>query len=89
PILDTIIGEMKHRFSRKNCNIMKGVNALSPNSENFLEMHVVKPLAEAYSSDIEDLSHELHLAQRILERKVKSGMEKPSSLLQFTRFLKP
>ena len=45
-------------------------------------------LPEKYEADVEDLRHELHQAKRILEPKVKSGMEESFRLLEFTRFLK-
>ena len=50
---------------------------------------VVQLLAEGYETDVECFSHEVHQGKRILERKVKRGMEKPSSLPEFTRDLKP
>ncbi|XP_077053348.1 zinc finger MYM-type protein 1-like [Siphateles boraxobius] len=89
PILDSVIGELQKRFSKPNCNIMRGVQALHPNSNSFLQESPFFSFAEIYESDLDDLKHELHQAKRILERKRKEGMQSLTSILEFTVFLEP
>jgi hypothetical protein len=42
-----------------------------------------------YESNIEDLGHELHKFRRILERKIQSGMQRPSSVVELALFNEP
>uniref|UniRef100_A0A3Q2NU83 Uncharacterized protein n=1 Tax=Fundulus heteroclitus TaxID=8078 RepID=A0A3Q2NU83_FUNHE len=88
PVLDNMIGEIGRRFSKTNCNIMRGVQALNPSSPTFLREEAVLLLAEAYDSNIEDLKHELHQTRRVLDRQ-KEGKESPTTLMEFTQMLDP
>uniref|UniRef100_A0A8C4F7V8 HAT C-terminal dimerisation domain-containing protein n=1 Tax=Dicentrarchus labrax TaxID=13489 RepID=A0A8C4F7V8_DICLA len=88
PVLDNMIGEIGRRFSNTNCNIIQGDQALNPSSPTFLREEAVLLLAEAYDSNIEDLKHELHQSRRVLDRK-KGEKESPTTLMEFTQFLKP
>jgi hypothetical protein len=78
PVMDSIIGELDKRFSDSNCLVMKGIQCLCPTDENFAQIACIKPFAEMYGSDIDDLAHELHQAKRLLERSA-----------QDTNFIKP
>lgn len=89
PILDSLIGEMNRRFSKPNCLIMKGIQALHPKSTTFLQDEQVFGLSEIYGCDHEDLTHELHQARRILKRKAESGAAQLTSILDLTVFLEP
>ena len=88
-ILDSKVGKIKRLFSTSNYNIINGIHALSPDSVLFLDKNVGQLLAERYETDVEDFSDELHQGKRILEGKFKRGMEKLSSLAEFTRVLEP
>jgi len=89
PILDSMIGELERRFSKPNCLIMKGLQALNPKSSTFLQDNQVFGLGEMYGCDQEDLTHELHQARRILKRKAESGARELASILDLTVFLEP
>lgn len=89
PIIDSMIGEMEKRFSKSNCNIMKGIQALNPSSSNFLKEEMVLLLAEAYGSDLQDLKNELNQAKRLFERNRANGKENPSTLTDLVNFLDP
>uniref|UniRef100_A0A671M6X3 DUF4371 domain-containing protein n=1 Tax=Sinocyclocheilus anshuiensis TaxID=1608454 RepID=A0A671M6X3_9TELE len=41
PILDCLSGEMERRFSKSNCSIMQGIQALNPKSRNFLDEETI------------------------------------------------
>ncbi len=41
PILDCLSGEMQRRFSKSNCSIMQGIQALNPKSRNFLDEETI------------------------------------------------
>ncbi|CAI5684850.1 zinc finger MYM-type protein 1-like [Oreochromis niloticus] len=87
PVIDCMMGEMERRFSRLNCNIMKGVQALNPSSGTFLREEDVLLLARAYDSNTDDLKHEVPQIRRVLERLAKSDETVPTTLLQFVSFL--
>uniref|UniRef100_A0A3Q1FDQ5 DUF4371 domain-containing protein n=1 Tax=Acanthochromis polyacanthus TaxID=80966 RepID=A0A3Q1FDQ5_9TELE len=89
PIVDTILGELDRHFSKDNCDIMRGRQALDPKSKCFLQEQAVFRLGEIYESDSEDLSHELHQTRRLLQRKQQSGMQKLSSIVELAVFLEP
>ena len=67
PIIDTFISELDRRFSTRNCYIMGGIQALSPTNEQFLALQKVKPFAEVFEANMDDLKHELHQEKRLLE----------------------
>ena len=89
PIVDTILGELDRRFSKDNCEIMRGIQALNPKSTCFLQEEAVFRLGEIYESDSEDLSHELHQTRRLLQRKQQSGMANLSGIVELAVFLEP
>ena len=89
PIVDTILGELDRRFSKVNCEIMRGIQALNPKSTCFLQEEAVFRLGEMYESDSEDLSHELHQTRRLLQRKQQSGMANLSGIVELAVFLEP
>ena len=62
---------------------------MCPKSNCFLELNFIKPLAEAYGADLDDLTHEVHQAKRLIERKARDGAAKPILLIEFLRFLEP
>jgi hypothetical protein len=88
-VMDSIIGKMDKRFSDSNCLVMKGIQCC-PTDDNFAQIACIKPFAEIYGSDIDDLAHELHQAKRLLERSAQdTNFIKPSTLLSFLSFLTP
>uniref|UniRef100_A0A667WWJ6 DUF4371 domain-containing protein n=1 Tax=Myripristis murdjan TaxID=586833 RepID=A0A667WWJ6_9TELE len=89
PILDHVNAELERRFSRTNCDIMRGIQALNPKSNSFLEEAPLFLFGTIYETNLEDLKHELHQAKRILKRKEAAGMRNLTSLLEFTEFLEP
>ncbi len=89
PVLDQMLNELNRRFSSKNCEIMTGIQTLNPTSDAFLKEKSLFPFARMYESNIEDLGHELHQFRRILERKIQSGMQKPSSVVELALFIEP
>lgn len=89
PILDSLVAEMERRFSKMNCSVMRGVQALNPKSSTFLHDDQVFGLSEIYGCDREDLTHELHQARRILTRKAESGAAQLESILDVVVFLEP
>ncbi|XP_045888357.1 uncharacterized protein LOC123958784 [Micropterus dolomieu] len=89
PIVDTILGELNRRFSKDNCEIMRGIQALDPKSTCFLQEEVVFRLREIYERDSEDLSHELHQRRRLLQRKQQSGMPNFFCIVELAVFFEP
>lgn len=89
PILDSMMGELQRRFSKLNCKIMKGIQALHPQSSIFLREEDLFAFAEIFDSNVDDLAHELHQIKRVLERKENSGMKRLTTLLEFVKFVEP
>ncbi|XP_038062619.1 zinc finger MYM-type protein 1-like [Patiria miniata] len=81
--------EMRRRFSDQNCRLMKGIDALTPSSENFLSPENLKALQETYGADQEDLRHELHQVKRLIERKASKEEAVPKSMQGLVNFLEP
>ena len=88
-VIDCLIGELDRRFSGKNCEIMHGVQSLNPNSATFLNDEPLFAYAQTFESDISDLRHEVHQTKRLLDRRMKKGLDKPASVLEFLVFLEP
>ncbi|XP_019905690.2 zinc finger MYM-type protein 1 isoform X1 [Esox lucius] len=89
PILHNMLSEVNRRFSKLNCQIMKGIQALNPKSTTFCQEEVLFPFASIYECNIEDLKHEMHQMNRILERKMEAGLQKPSCIVDLTLFIEP
>lgn len=89
PVLDNMLSELNRRFAKPNCEIMLGIQALNPSSNTFCQEQALFAFASIYECNTDDLKHELHQMKRILERKVKSGIQKPSSLVELTKFVEP
>ncbi|XP_038060491.1 zinc finger MYM-type protein 1-like [Patiria miniata] len=89
PVLDRMLQEMRGRFSDQNCRLMKGIDALTPSSENFLSPENLKALQETYGADQEDLRHELHQVKRLIERKASKEEAVPKSMQGLVNFLEP
>lgn len=68
---------------------MQGVQSLNPKSETFLNEAHLFAFARTFESDLSDLKHEVHQTKRLLDSKVKSGIDRPSNLLDFIDFLEP
>ena len=79
PVLDALLGELQHRFSQKNIDIMKAIQAFRPQSANFLKHSDLKPLALTYDLDYKTLCMESSLAKRTLENS-KAKMEDSSDV---------
>uniref|UniRef100_A0A087YHR8 Uncharacterized protein n=1 Tax=Poecilia formosa TaxID=48698 RepID=A0A087YHR8_POEFO len=82
-VLDCLMVELKRQFSKKNCEIMQGVQSLNPKSATFLNE---EPLI---AFDLDDLKHEVHQAKCLLDQRIKSDLDTPCTLLDFIVFLEP
>lgn len=77
---------MERRFSKTNCDIMNGLQALNPSSRSFLGDDVML-LAKAYGSNADDLKHEIHQCKRVLERLKNEEKDSPATLMDYTQFM--
>ena len=70
PVLDHILSEMERRFSERNLEIMKGLQACSPKSSHFLDFSELDALSKFYGLSGDGLfSTECVLAKRCLTDK--------------------
>ena len=49
-VIGKLTSEMNRRFSDRNKKTMRGIDALTPKSENFLNQDIVAEFAREYSS---------------------------------------
>ena len=68
-ILDSMLGELKRRFDKKNIEIMKAIQSCNPKSIDFLNHERLLPLAIQYGVDVDLLKNECQLAKHTLKDK--------------------
>lgn len=68
-VLDAFLSELKKRFDSKNLQIMKSVQACSPQSRSFLHSDELSGLTEAYGIDADSVAVEAALATAALRGK--------------------
>ena len=66
PVLDSLLLELRDRFSHKNIKLMKAISSINPQSNTFLDASTLKPLAIGYNLDYDCLSMEATLAKKTL-----------------------
>lgn len=67
-----------------------GIQALNPSSASFCKEEALFFLfASIYACNIDDLTHEIHQMKRVLQRKVASGIQKPSNIVELTNMIEP
>ena len=69
PILDSILSELKDRFSDDNILILNAISALCPRSSNFLHTDSIKPFATQMDVDFPSLCNEIHVLKPMLKEK--------------------
>ncbi|XP_034064839.1 zinc finger MYM-type protein 1-like isoform X2 [Gymnodraco acuticeps] len=89
PVIDQMLNELNRRFSNTNCDMMNSIQALNPKSDAFLKETSLFSFAQLYDANIEDLGHELHQFSRILDRKIKTGMQRPDSSVELVQLIEP
>lgn len=73
PVIDSMLNELNRRFSNTNCELMRSIQSLSPQSDAFLKESDGFSFGRLFNADIDDLGHELHQFKRVLDRKIQSG----------------
>jgi len=58
PVLDSVLLEIRDRFSHNNVKLMKAISSTNPQSNTFLDATSLKPLAIGYNLDYDCLSME-------------------------------
>ena len=66
PIIDIVLEELNSRFSSLNQGIMCSIQALSPSSNNFLDLDTLQPLLQHYEIDEADMLIEVPQVKRIV-----------------------
>lgn len=89
PVLDRILHELNRRFNETNQGILKGIDALTPSSKNFMCTDHLMVLQETYATNQEDFAHEMHQMKRLIDRKAAKGETVPTSLQSLLTFLEP
>ena len=81
PLIDFCVNEMDRKFSEQNKIIMRGISALTPGNTHFLDWKLIKPFAEIYGCNLEDLELEIKNMSRLISRKQEANV--PKGLLYF------
>lgn len=68
---------------------MNSIQALNPQKDAFPKETALFLFARLYDSNIDDLGHELHQFRRILDRKIQTLMQRPSSTVELVQFIEP
>ena len=76
------------KFSDQSLTIMIGVQALTPKHMSFLNYDNILSFALLYSSNVEDLSHEIPQVRRLLQRS-SSCSTNVATMLDLACFLEP
>ena len=69
PIIDSILLELKDRFSDDNILILIGTSALCPEINNFLHIESIQPLATQMGVDFSSLCNEIQVVKPMLKDK--------------------
>lgn len=69
PILDSILSELKDRFSDDNILILNAISALCPESSNFLHTESIRPFAMQMNVDFPSLCNEIQVLKPMLKEK--------------------
>ncbi|KAM3850214.1 zinc finger MYM-type protein 1-like [Diretmus argenteus] len=88
PVIDRLMMEMERRFSAEASGVLTGVSGLNPKHASFLEKECLMPMATFYGVREENLSTELHMVKRLLERKESQG-HKVNNMSEFLALLQP
>ncbi len=78
PVLNSMMGELQRRFSKPNCKIMKGIQALHPQSSIFLHEEDLFAFAEIFDSNVDDFSS-------VSSARKRSGAERLAAPLGVSR----
>ena len=68
PVLDSVLSELRNRFSHNNIEIMKAISSINPQSKTFLDTSTLKPLTVVYNLDYNFLCMEVVLAKKTLAK---------------------
>lgn len=68
PIIDSILIEMKDRFSKTNMEILRSISSLSPDSQTFLEIESLKALCVMLQCDAHLLNNEIQVLKPMLKQ---------------------
>ena len=71
PCVDRMVSELTLRFSSVDADLLKGIQACSPKSENFLNVSHLDELARYYSIDLK--TEEVLVAKNYHARKTEAG----------------
>lgn len=87
PCVDRMVSELTLRFSSVDAGLLKGIQACSPKSENFLSESHLDELARHYGIDLK--TEEVLVARNYLARKTEAGCPPQDTMLAVHNLLHP
>lgn len=85
-VLDSVHGEMEHRFGEANQPLFRAVGSLVPSSDNFLEEKSVQTLSQLLGIDKDGLAGELPIAAQMCRKKLQHGSTLEEATLIMRQF---
>jgi len=70
-VLDSVYGEMDHRFGESNQALFQAVDSLVPSSHSFLVEKCLQPLSQLLGIDQNTLAGELPIAAQLCRNKLQ------------------
>ena len=91
-VIDKLTSEMNGRFSDRNKKTVRGIDALTPTSENFLNQDIIAEFAREYSSMVtgDFLPAEINNFRQMLKRRKESesaNWQGPETLLKLQGYV--
>ncbi|CAF1366267.1 unnamed protein product [Rotaria sordida] len=86
PLIDSVLIELNHRFSRETMEVLTSISSLCPKNEKFLDFEILKPFALHLDINPDGLQNELNVLRPMLKNKELFDIkELYCELIQFTQ----
>ena len=67
PLIDSMLVELKDRFSEKSINVVNGINALCPERDNFLQAESIQGFSSLVKANFSSISNEIQVLKPMLK----------------------
>jgi hypothetical protein len=73
PVMDLMLVELKDRSSERCIDTLNGINALCPESENFLQTEHIRTFSSLFKADFSSVCNEIHMLKPMVQdRKLRN-----------------
>ena len=71
PVIDSMLVELKDRFSERCINVLNGINALCPESKSFLQADNIRGFSSLFKADFSSICNEIQVLKSMLKPMMK------------------